>query len=219
MFDEIEKAHPEAHNMLLQIMEEGQLSDARGHKVDFRNCIIVMTSNIGADMIHRQDLGFTLNTNESEKESKNYEDMRKKLMDSLRKVFRPEFINRLDGVIVFHPLNREHIRNIVNVELAKVTGRMADHNINLHATDAALDYLASEGYNPEMGARPLRRVLQDKVEDRLSDAVLSHEFNDGDSVLVDLKKDNEIVLKREKKKSAKNKEIAPEEEKPEQIPV
>jgi ATP-dependent Clp protease ATP-binding subunit ClpC len=215
VFDEIEKAHPEAHNMLLQIMEEGQLTDARGHKVDFRNCIIVMTSNIGADMIRKQgSLGFVLKKDQKEEENQDYEEMRKKLLDSLKKVFRPEFINRLDGVIVFHALNQEHIRKIVNVELEKVAQRMRDHNIDLHASEAALDLLATEGFNPEMGARPLRRVIQDKVEDRLSDAVLSHEFNDGDSVLVDLNKEKEIVLKREKKKK-----VAPPEEKPEQVPV
>jgi ATP-dependent Clp protease ATP-binding subunit ClpC len=201
VFDEIEKAHPEAHNMLLQIMEEGQLTDARGHKVDFRNAIIVMTTNIGSEEIRKQgSLGFSLKKDEKEEESRSYEEMRKRLLDSLRKVFRPEFINRLDGIIVFHPLNAEHIRNIVNVELEKVAVRMKEHNIAISATDAALDLIASEGFNPEMGARPLRRVLQDKVEDRLSDAILSHEFNDGDQVVVDVNKEKEIILKRGKKK-------------------
>ena len=118
VFDEIEKAHPEAHNMLLQIMEEGHLSDAKGHKVDFRNAIIVMTSNIGADMIKRQSsLGFTLAMDENQKEQEAYEEMRKKLLDSLKRVFRPEFINRLDSVIVFRALAREHIRQIVSLEI------------------------------------------------------------------------------------------------------
>lgn len=222
VFDEMEKAHPETHNMLLQIMEEGQLSDARGRKVDFRNSIIVMTSNIGAEMIRRQGtLGFTLRRDEKETEEKNYEEMRKKLLDSLRKVFRPEFINRLDAVIVFHPLNREHIRNIVNLELAKVAERMAEHNINITASDAALEYLSEEGYNPEMGARPLRRVIQDKVEDRLSDAVLSHEFKDGDAVIVDVNKDREIVLKRNRKRAAitRKSPVENEVEKPENVPA
>ncbi|MDP3450600.1 MAG: AAA family ATPase [Anaerolineaceae bacterium] len=218
VFDEIEKAHPEVHNMLLQIMEEGQLTDARGHKVDFRNAIIVMTSNIGADMIKKQgNLGFNLKKDQKEEDARNYEDMRKKLMDSLKKVFRPEFINRLDGVIVFHPLNQEHIRMIVNVELEKVAVRMRDHNIELKASEAALDFLATEGFNPEMGARPLRRVLQDKVEDRLSDAVLSHEFNEGDTILVDLNKEKEVVLKREKKKKVVKEAIEPET--PEPVPA
>ncbi len=225
VFDEMEKAHPETHNMLLQIMEEGQLSDARGRKVDFRNAIIVMTSNIGSDLIRRQaSLGFSLQRDEKESEAKNYEEMRKKLLDSLRKVFRPEFINRLDGVIVFHPLSREHIRNIVNLELAKVAERMAEHNITLTASDAALEYLSTEGYNPEMGARPLRRVIQDRVEDRLSDAVLAHDFSDGDSVLVDVTKDGEIVLKRNRKRSAalkprKQDNSEKQAEQPEQVPA
>lgn len=211
VFDEIEKAHPEAHNMLLQIMEEGQLTDARGHKVDFRNCIIVMTSNIGAEEIRRQgSLGFALRRDEKEEEKQNYEEMRKKLLDSLHKVFRPEFINRLDGVIVFHPLGRQHVRSIVNLEIEKVAERMRDHNITLHASTAALDQIAAEGFDPEMGARPLRRVIQDKVEDHLSDAVLSHEFNDGDSILVDLDKEKKIVLKREKRKKLLVQKTEPE---------
>ena len=222
VFDEMEKAHPETHNMLLQIMEEGQLSDARGRKVDFRNSIIVMTSNIGAEMIRRQgSLGFTLQRDEKETEEKDYEEMRKKLLDSLRKVFRPEFINRLDAVIVFHPLNREHIRRIVNLELEKVAERMAEHDITINASDAALDYLSSEGYNPEMGARPLRRVIQDKVEDRLSDAVLSHEFKNGDSVIVDVNQEKEIVLRRNRKRNslAKAMPLKEDMEKPEQMPA
>ncbi len=174
VFDEVEKAHPEAHNMLLQIMEEGHLSDARGHKVDFRNAIIVMTSNIGADMIKRQtSLGFSLQRDEAENEQLAYDEMRKKLLDSLKRVFRPEFINRLDGVIVFRALNKEDIQKIVSLELDKVAARLTDHEIVLHATPEALNQLASEGYDPEMGARPLRRVIQQKVEDPLSDALLS----------------------------------------------
>ncbi len=211
VFDEIEKAHPEAHNMLLQIMEEGQLTDARGHKVDFRNCIIVMTSNIGAEELRRQgSLGFALNRDEKEEEKSNYDEMRKKLLESLRKVFRPEFINRLDGVIVFHPLGKDHLRKIVNLELDKVAERMHDHNITLHATEAALDQIAAEGFDPEMGARPLRRVIQDNVEDRLSDAVLAHEFNDGDSILIDLDKEKHLVFKRERRKKLTEKKQEPE---------
>lgn len=211
VFDEIEKAHPEAHNMLLQIMEEGQLTDARGHKVDFRNCIIVMTSNIGAEELRKQgSLGFALNRDEKEEAKSNYDDMRKKLLESLRKVFRPEFINRLDGVIVFHPLAQDHLRKIVNLELEKVAERMRDHNISLRATELALDQIAQEGFDPEMGARPLRRVIQDKVEDHLSDAVLAHEFNDGDFVLIDVDKEKHLVFKREKRKKAAEKKAEPE---------
>jgi len=197
VFDEVEKAHPEAHNMLLQIMEEGHLSDARGHKVDFRNAIIVMTSNIGADMIRRQTgLGFQLKTDEATEEKLVYDEMRKKLTESLRRVFRPEFINRVDSVIVFRSLNRDDIRKIVRLELDKVADRLRDHNLVLQASEAALDKLAEEGYDPDMGARPLRRVIQNKVEDRLSDALLSGEFADGDTVMIDLVPDQEIIMRR-----------------------
>jgi len=202
VFDEIEKAHPEAHNMLLQIMEEGHLSDAKGRKVDFRNAIIVMTSNIGADMIKRQSsLGFTLSMDENQKEQEAYEEMRKKLMESLKRVFRPEFINRLDSVIVFRALAREHIRHIVSLELDKVAERLVEHEILLKASDTAIDKLADEGYDPDMGARPLRRVIQQKVEDPLSDALLGGEFGNGDVIIVDLNGDGDVILRREGKGS------------------
>ncbi len=198
VFDEIEKAHPEAHNMLLQIMEEGHLSDAKGHKVDFRNAIIVMTSNIGADMIKRQSsLGFNFIRDEAQEEQEAYDDMRKKLLDSLKRVFRPEFINRLDGVVVFRALTRSDIRQIVRLELDKVAQRLEEYEIRLQASEAALELLANEGYDPEMGARPLRRVIQNKVEDRLSDALLAKEFVAGDTILIDLNEDREVVLQRE----------------------
>jgi ATP-dependent Clp protease ATP-binding subunit ClpC len=197
VFDEIEKAHPEAHNMLLQIMEEGHLSDARGHKVDFRNTIIVMTSNIGADVIKRQSsFGFQIERDEEQAEKEAYEEMRKKLTDSLKRVFRPEFINRLDGVIVFHSLTRENLHRIVSLEIEKVAERLVENNITLRATPAAIDQFAAEGYDPDMGARPLRRVIQNKVEDRLSDALLAGDFNDGDTVLVDVDENHELVLRK-----------------------
>lgn len=196
VFDEIEKAHPEAHHMLLQIMEEGHLSDARGHKVDFRNAIIVMTSNVGADMIKRQtSIGFSLKRDEETEELQAYEEMRKKLMDSLKRVFRPEFINRLDSVIVFRSLNREDIKAIVELELDKVAVRLEDHDLVLESTTSALELLAELGYDPDMGARPLRRVIQQRVEDPLSDALLSGEFVDGDTIIVDAEDDDEIVLR------------------------
>ncbi|MCX8024015.1 MAG: ATP-dependent Clp protease ATP-binding subunit [Thermanaerothrix sp.] len=196
VFDEIEKAHPEAHNMLLQIMEEGHLTDARGHRVDFRNTIIIMTSNIGADMIKRQNvMGFQIKRDETLEEQLAYEEMRKKLLDSLRRVFRPEFINRLDGVVVFRALNREDLLKIVGLEIQKVSDRLRENNITLKATEAAIRLLAEEGYDPEMGARPLRRVLQNRIEDRLSDALLAGEFNEGDVIIVDAI-DGEIVLRK-----------------------
>jgi len=198
VFDEIEKAHPEAPNMLLQIMEEGHLSAAKGHKVDFRNAIIIMTSNVGADLIKRQTgLGFQLARNEAIEEQAAYTEMRKKLLDSLKRVFRPEFINRLDSVIVFRALSREDIHHIVSLELDKVGERLQENEIKLTASPAALDRLAEEGYDPEMGARPLRRVIQLKVEDRLSDAVLAEQFKAGDVVVVDIDPEtDEIVLRK-----------------------
>ena len=196
VFDEIEKAHPEAHNMLLQIMEEGHLSDAKGHKVDFRNTLIILTSNIGAEVIRRDSsLGFAIQSDEVEAEQSAYEEMRKKLLDELKRVFRPEFINRLDGILVFHPLNREHIRRIVNLEVDKVALRLLDHQITLKITDAALEQLAIEGYDPDMGARPLRRIIQQKVEDRLSDALLAGEILDGETVFIDVDADGGICFR------------------------
>ena len=196
VFDEVEKAHPEAHNMLLQIMEEGHLSDARGRRVDFRNAIIVMTSNIGADMIKRQTgLGFAMKRDEEAEERAAYDDMRKKLIESLRRVFRPEFINRLDSVIVFRSLSKSDIEKIVELELYKVAERLQEHQITLAATPEALELLADLGYDPDMGARPLKRVIQQKVEDVLSDALLSGAFTDGEHVLV-IVQDGEIVMQR-----------------------
>jgi ATP-dependent Clp protease ATP-binding subunit ClpC len=198
VFDEVEKAHPEVHNMLLQIMEEGHLSDARGRKVDFRNAIIVMTSNVGADMIKRQTaLGFDLKRDEDVEEKLAYTEMRKKLTESLKRVFRPEFINRLDSVIVFRSLSRDDIQQIVSLELAKVSARLEEHEIVLTPTQDAIDWLAQKGYDPAMGARPLRRVIQHQVEDRLSDTLLSGEFSDGDTIEVDVDSEgDQIVLHR-----------------------
>jgi len=195
VFDEIEKAHPEVHNMLLQIMEEGQLTDAKGRKVDFRNAIIVMTSNIGADMIKRDGrFGFNLARDESEDEKFAYEEMRKKLMEALKKTFRPEFINRMDNVIVFHALNRDHIRQIATIELEKVAERLKDRQIVLSATDSALEKLSEKGYDPEMGARPLRRVIQIEIEDRLSDDLLANKIKDGDHIWIDVDSEGGLIL-------------------------
>ncbi len=197
VFDEIEKAHPEVHNMLLQIMEEGHLSDAKGRKVDFRNAILVMTSNIGADVIKNQSsLGFAMKRDEVTEERLSYEDMRKKLSESLKRAFRPEFINRLDSVVIFRSLTREDILKIVNLELEKVAERLKEHNLVLTATPEALASIAEQGYDAEFGARPLRRVIQQKVEDLLSDKLLSGEFADGDSIEVNVNDDGEIVLEK-----------------------
>ncbi len=197
VFDEVEKAHPEVHNMLLQIMEEGHLSDAKGRKVDFRNAIIVMTSNIGADLIKKQSsLGFQLKRDEAQAEQVSYDDMRKKLNDSLKHAFRPEFINRLDSVVIFRSLNKEDIERIVSLELDKVAVRLKEHSLTLTASPAALAALAEQGFDAEFGARPLRRVIQQRVEDPLSDRLLAGEFVNGDLIEVDVTSDGEIELRR-----------------------
>jgi ATP-dependent Clp protease ATP-binding subunit ClpC len=187
VFDEVEKAHPEAFNMLLQIMEEGQLSDARGRKIDFRNAIIVMTSNVGADTIKRgTSLGFDLPQDIEVEEQFEYDEMRKKLMDELKRTFRPEFLNRVDAIIVFRALSKDEITEIVDLEMAKVSARMVEHNIRLQLSDAAREYVADEGYDPEFGARPLRRVIQNRIEDKLSDGLLGGEFPASSTILIDL---------------------------------
>jgi ATP-dependent Clp protease ATP-binding subunit ClpC len=213
VFDEVEKAHPEAHNMLLQIMEEGHLSDARGRKVDFRNAIIVMTSNVGADMIMRKgEIGFQLRPDEQLEEEIAYKDMRKKLTDALKRVFRPEFINRVDSVIIFRSLNKDNLRQIVNLEIEKVTSRLEEHQLTLEPTEKALDLLSELGYDREYGARPLKRVIQNKIEDPLSDAMLNGTFADGDTVVIDVEvgeEQPELVLRKGKAKGRKKKAASP----------
>lgn len=197
VFDEIEKAHNEVHNMLLQIMEEGQLTDARGRKVDFRHALIVMTSNLGAELIINQSrLGFATEVEGEEEEKLAYDEMHRRLTEALKKEFRPEFVNRVDSVIVFHALSMDQIKSIVVLELAKLSARLEDHKLKLRATDEAQEMLAKLGYDPEMGARPLRRVIQSKVEDVLSDALLTGEFQDGDTVVIDVI-DDELSLRSE----------------------
>jgi len=195
VFDEMEKAHPDAFNMLLQIMEEGNLSDARGRKVDFRNTIIIMTSNIGAEMIKREtSLGFVIPHDDTVDAKRNYDEMRKKLLEELKRTFRPEFLNRVDSVIVFHALSREEIAQIVDLELDKVRARLVEYDVRLEVTEAAKALLVEEGYSEEYGARPLRRVIQNRIEDALSDALLAGEFVAGDTVVVDAE-EGEIVLR------------------------
>lgn len=202
VFDEIEKAHQEAHNMLLQIMEEGHITDARGRKIDFRNALVIMTSNIGAELIQNTaSIGFELAQDEEQSRKRDYDEMRRKLLKSLKNTFRPEFINRVDSVVVFHALSKEHIREIVDLELNKVRERLVEKNLQLEITPEGIDLLVQLGYNPEMGARPLKRVIQEKIENQLSDAVLSGTFTSGDVVLVtaapsDGEEDGEIVLEK-----------------------
>ncbi len=194
VFDEIEKAHPEAFNMLLQIMEEGHLSDARGRKVDFRNAIIVMTSNVGADTIKRgASLGFELPREEAATLAQDYDEMRKKVMEQLRRAFRPEFLNRVSATIVFRSLTREELTQIVDLELNKVRERLAEHALILEVTESAKIVLGEKGYDPEFGARPLRRVITNMVEDRLSDGILAGTFKLGSTIHIDAQ-EGELVM-------------------------
>ncbi len=190
VFDEIEKAHPEAFNMLLQVMEEGTLTDARGRRVDFRNAIVVMTSNVGADTIKKgNNLGFNMPKNEEVDLKQQYDDMKKNVNEQLRRVFRPEFINRVDATIFFRALTRDEIKQIVELELNKVRARLVEHAITLEVTEEAREWLAEKGYDPEFGARPLRRLIQNEVEDALSDGILSQEFKLASVVRVTTKDD------------------------------
>ena len=186
LLDEIEKAHPEAFNMLLQVMEDGYLSDAKGRRVDFRNTIILMTSNIGAKLIQGANkLGFAITREDEESREQEYSSMKAKVMDALKKTFRPEFINRLDGVMVFRSLSREEIAMIVELEIKPLRLQLAEHEIKLELTDAARHAVAEAGFDPEYGARPLRRVIQNELQDELSEAILANRFVPGDTIQVD----------------------------------
>ncbi|MEJ2047406.1 MAG: AAA family ATPase, partial [Dehalococcoidia bacterium] len=176
------------------IFDDGHLTDAKGRRVDFRNSIIVMTSNIGAELIRKGTvLGFALGSDEAKTQAQSYERMKEKLLGELKKAFRPEFLNRIDATVVFHPLNKEHIRKIVDLMLNTVNERLAEREMKLEVTDAAKDFLGEKGYDEVFGARPLRRVIQDMVEDRLSEGLLGGKFQSGDTVVVDLK-EGEIVV-------------------------
>jgi ATP-dependent Clp protease ATP-binding subunit ClpC len=187
LFDEIEKAHPETFSLLLQILEDGHLADAKGHKVDFRNTILIMTSNIGADLIQRETgLGFAIKRDEVKTQEDAYKKMREKLMGELKSLFKPEFLNRIDGVVVFRALSKEDIYHIVDIQLKRLQPRLDEHQLSLTLTEAARERLAKDGYDPQYGARPLKRVMQRVIEDPLSEGVLSGEFQPGANVIADV---------------------------------
>ncbi len=199
VFDEVEKAHPEAHNILLQIMEEGHLSDAKGKKVDFRNALIIMTSNVGAELIRTQTgFGFQGSRDPEVKADQAYVEMRKKLTEALREIFRPEFLNRVDETIVFRSLSKEEITEIVDLELKKVEKRLAARNLEFDVSLAAREFLADEGFDPEYGARPLRRVIQRRVEDALSDILLESPVESG-IVKINFNEDDQITVEIDEK--------------------
>ncbi len=181
LFDEIEKAHPDAFNLLLQVLEDGHLTDGKGRRVDFRNTIIIMTSNVGTEHIRRASrIGFGGNAAEIDQN-----DMRRKVEESLRMLFRPEFLNRIDATIIFHPLTTEEIQSITQLMLKRVQTQLDEHQIKLVVQPDALELLARRGYDPAFGARPLRRVITNLIEDPLAEGLLSGQFRDGDTVIVD----------------------------------
>ena len=195
LLDEIEKAHPEVFNILLQIFDAGQLTDARGRRVDFRNSIIVMTSNLGSDLIKRDtSLGFGVKSENAQSSQQSYERMKDKVMDEVKRFFRPEFLNRIDATVVFHQLDQDQIHSIVDLMIRLVQQELVDKNITLEITDAARVHLGEKGFDPVLGARPLRRVIQNEVEDTLSDELLSGRLNDGDTAVVDCE-DDVIVIR------------------------
>ncbi len=190
LLDEIEKAHPEVFNMLLQVFDDGHLTDAKGRQVDFRNTIIIMTSNVGSDLIRRESaIGFSTVNDEEQSEKQRYEKMKDKVLQEMKRVFRPEFLNRVDTTLVFHPLSRAHIRSIVDMMLTEVDSRVKEKQVELDVTEAARDWLGEKGYDPVFGARPLRRVIQERLEDSLSEALLRGDFEAGDTIRVDLVKE------------------------------
>jgi ATP-dependent Clp protease ATP-binding subunit ClpC len=190
LFDEIEKAHPDVFNILLQILEDGRLTDAQGRKVDFRNTIVIMTSNIGAAAISKnQILGFSI----GDDSGLSYDEMKERVMGELKRVFRPELLNRIDEVIVFHKLTKEEIFSIVEFMMKRLREQMGVHEVTIELTDNAKELLVEKGYDPTMGARPLRRAIQRHIEDPLADFVLARDLSPGSTILVDRKSDEEEV--------------------------
>ncbi len=197
LLDEIEKAHPEVFNILLQIFDDGHLTDAKGRKVDFRNSIIVMTSNLGSDLLRKEStIGFLAKGDDAKLERQNYERMRDKVLDEVKRFFRPEFLNRIDATVVFHALTKEHILAIVDLMLNQVAKQLTEKSIKMEVTQAAREFLADKGFDPTFGARPLRRVIQNLVEDKLSEELLAGKITSGDTVVVDV--DNGQIVVRSK---------------------
>jgi ATP-dependent Clp protease ATP-binding subunit ClpA len=180
LFDEIEKAHPDVFHMVLQILDDGRLTDGQGRTVSFKNTVIVMTSNLGTGMVDKNTIGFSVHARD-----KRGEEMRKALLDKLRAAFRPEFLNRIDDIIVFNALTREHLAEIVNIQLNAVVKMLKERKMGLEITAAAKDRIVSEGYDPQYGARPMKRAIQRLVQDPLAHRLMNGDFAEGDVVLVD----------------------------------
>ena len=196
LLDEVEKAHPDVFNILLQVLEDGRLTDSKGRTVDFRNTIVIMTSNVGADALKRnKHLGFNV-----QDEGRDYADMKGKVMDELKKAFRPEFLNRIDEIIVFHTLEKKHIKEIVTLMVEQLVKRLKEQEIDLELTDAAIEAIADKGFDPEYGARPLRRAIQKHVEDRLSEELLKGVVEKGQKVVFDTEGETFVIRSAEKVK-------------------
>jgi ATP-dependent Clp protease ATP-binding subunit ClpC len=194
LLDEIEKAHPEVFNILLQIMDDGWLTDGKGRRVDFRNTVIIMTGNVGADLIKRdRSLGFDVRPDDERAQKANYERMRDKVMGELKNTFRPEFLNRLDAVIVFRALTQVEIRKIVDIKLNRVRAQLTEQQMKIEVDDEAKDFLVSKGFDPNYGARPLDRAIQNFIEDPLAEGLLQGRFRPGDVVVCKMR-DGEMVL-------------------------
>lgn len=194
LLDEIEKAHPEVFNILLQIMDDGRLTDGHGRTVDFKNTIIIMTSNVGSEILNRSLIGFTSDSKETQKEEKDYEKIKSRVLETLKQTFRPEFINRIDEVVVFHPLNRKQIKQIAENLLFQVSSLLASKGIELEVTEAAKDLLVKEGFDSEYGARPMKRLIQKEIENLISDKMISGDIRTGSKVVVENEKGKLKIL-------------------------
>lgn len=194
LFDEIEKAHPDVFNILLQILDDGRLTDAQGRTVDFRNTVIIMTSNIGGRLITEpKRLGFAAGDDDK---ARNYEEIKKNVMNELKKTFRPEFLNRVDEVIVFHPLDEDHIKQIVGIMIGELAKRLNKNNITIEVTDEVKEFIAKKGFDKVYGARPLRRSIQSMIEDRLAEEMLEGKVKEGDEIVIGVKDDNLVFNKK-----------------------
>jgi ATP-dependent Clp protease ATP-binding subunit ClpC len=189
LLDEIEKAHPDVFNLLLQVYEEGRLTDSFGRKVDFRNTVVIMTSNVGAELIRKTgSLGF-----KTQKEEITYQEMKEKLLEEVKRTFKPEFLNRVDDIIVFRPLVKEDLYQIIDIEIGFVADRLKEQNIGLEVSPEAKEFLIEKGFDPIFGARPLKRTIQRFLEDPMASEIISKKFHDGSQVKV-TRKNEELAF-------------------------
>jgi ATP-dependent Clp protease ATP-binding subunit ClpC len=205
LLDEIEKAHPEVFNVLLQMLDDGRLTDGHGRTVDFRNTVVIMTSNLGTEAFQKEALGFGLATSKPTQTEKDKQ--KRDVEKSLRSTFRPELLNRIDEIIVFDPLTEDDLKKIIELLLADVRERLADRNIGLELTDAAKEALVREGYDPVFGARPLRRTIERRIANPLSRRILAGEFEEGDTARVDYA-DEDYKFKKSKSKAKEREPVA-----------